>query len=117
MALVSEGCIDHEIDRYGSTVDLIIKSSTYSDWGDESCSTTSSSIIAVHNDIQGGEDFNREGIYYPGDKIFFCKSDQSNLDKGNEIKFSSKYYKINEVIEHHLEDQDYVKEVRCGKVK
>lgn len=117
MAIVNELEIDNEIDNYGSSVTLIIKNMSYSDYGDESCSTTSTTLVAVHNDISGEEEFNREGIYSPGDKVFFCKHDQTNLTNGNEIVYDSEYFRINQVINHHLEDQDYVKEVRCNKVK
>jgi len=117
MAIIHQDYVDLEIDRYGTSVVLIKKVMAYSDWGDESASTTSTKIVAVHNDIAGGEDFNREGIYGPGDKVFFCRSNQSDLTQGNEIIYKDAYYKINEVINHHLEEQDYVKEVRCGKVR
>ena len=116
MTIINNLDIDNEIDNYGSSITLIVKTKVYSDYGDESCSTTSTTIIAVHNDISGDEEFNREGIYIPGDKVFFCKHDQDNLEHGNEIVYNSNFYKINQVINHHLEDQDYVKEVRCNKV-
>lgn len=115
MATVSTSLVDSEINRYGSTISMVAKTTAYTEWGDESCSTTTTTTVAVHNDISGDEDFNTAGIYRPGDKIFFFKSDAS-LTEGNEIIFGSKYYRITEIITHHLEDQDYVSEVRCKKV-
>ena len=95
----------------------MIKTCTYTDYGGESCSTTSTSFIAVHNDMSGEEEFNKEGVYSSGDKVFFAKHDQDNLDEGNEIVYNSDYYRINQAINHHLQETDYVKEIRCIKVK
>jgi hypothetical protein len=117
MNIVNEQEIDDEISNYGTSITLVIKNSTYTDYGDESCSTTSVTFVAVHNDMSGEEDFNKEGIYSVGDKVFFAKHDQTNLDEGNEIIYNSDYFRINQVINHHLQEQDYVKEVRCVKVK
>lgn len=118
MKIVDEYEIDREIENYGSSITLIIKNNkTYTDYGDESCSTTSVNFIAVHNDILGDEEFNKEGIYNSGDKVFFCKHNQTNLEEGNEIIYQNGSYRINDVVNHHLQEQDYVKEVRCVKIK
>jgi len=117
MNIINEQEIDDEINNYGSSITLIIKNGTFNDYGDESCSTTSITFVAVHNDISGEEDFNKEGIYSPGDKVFFAKHDQENLDNGNEIIYNSNSFRINQVVNHHIQEQDYVKEVRCIKVK
>ena len=117
MNIINEQEIDDEINNYGTSITLIIKNGTVNDYGDESCSTTSITFVAIHNDMSGEEDFNKEGIYNPGDKVFFAKHDQTDLEEGNEIKYGSEYFRINQVINHHLQEQDYVKEVRCIKIK
>ncbi len=115
--MVSPATIDSAIDRFGSSITLRVKTmSTTSDRGDEYYTTSDSTIIAVHNDIVGDEEFNREGIYRPGDKVFFAKSTQSNLSPGNEVIYDSSVFKIRDVVNHHIQSNDFVKEVRCSKV-
>ena len=117
MSIVSPNIIDREINRYGSSVILRINTaSTTSEYGDTFYSTSDSTITAIHNDIQGDEEFNKEGIYKPGDKVFFIKSDQSNLKVGNSIIFDSSIYRIKEIVAHHIGSSDFVQEIRCSKV-
>jgi len=115
--MVSSGLIDSAITRLGTSITLSVNTvSTSSEYGDEYYSTSDSTLIAVHNDIQGDEEFNKEGIYRPGDKVFFAKSTESNLSPGNNILYNSEIFKIKDVISHHIQDKDFVKEIRCSKI-
>jgi len=114
---VSVTIVDRQIDRYGEDVILITASeTTYSAWGDMSQTTSSSTITVVHNDINGDEEFNREGRYSPGDKTFFAKSTVTGLSVANKIKFDENNYEIKDVITHRLQGATQCHEVRCNKV-
>jgi len=115
--MVYDSIIDSEIDNLGSTVKIVSKSGIeYDDWGNEYTSSESSSTIAVPNDIQGDENFVIEGNYQPGDKTFFFKSDESNLEVGNNITFNSVTYRIKDVISHNIQDEQQQYEVRCKRL-
>lgn len=109
--------VDRAIARYGENVTLTVITPTYSDYGDiSSTSTSTSTITVVHNDIGGDEEFNKEGRYQPGDKVFFCKSSTSNLSLGNTITFNETDYEIKDVITHRTQGSTFVFEIRCSKV-
>jgi hypothetical protein len=115
---VSPNQVNSQIDRFGSQVILRVNTiSTSSPWGDRSYTTSDSVITVVINDLSGDEVFNKEGIYKPGDKVFFAKSTQDNLDVGNEIIYDSTIYRIKDPIKHHFGQNDQVQEVRCSKVE
>jgi len=114
---VNQNIVDRAISKYGESATLIVASqTTYSDYGDFSQTTSSSTITVVHNDIQGDEEFNKDGRYRPGDKVFFAKSDVSGLAVSNRIKFNGATYEIKDVITHHIQGKDMVHEVRCGRI-
>ena len=109
--------VDREINKYGSTITLVdVTSRTFSDWGDETKTTSNTTLTAVPNDISGMEEWNKEGRYVPGDKLFFCKSDETNLEVGNRIIFGTKTYEIKEVIEHNIQDATQCFEIRASKI-
>ena len=114
--MVSPAVIDTAIDRLGEDVVLSEKSKSYSTWGDESYTTSNSTIVVVHNDIIGDEGFNREGRYKPGDKVFFAKSAVTGADVGNSIIFNGQEFEIKDTVRHHIQNQDFVREIRCGKI-
>lgn len=115
MTDVSASIVNNEIDRYGTSVTLSSNTNTYSDWGDKTVSTSVTTITVVHNDITGAEEFNREGIYRPGDKVFFCKSTDT-VNEGDYIIFRSNTYEIKQVITHYIQATQQVQEARCNKV-
>ena len=96
--------ISNEIDELGNTIYLVSKgTTTRNEWGDEVSGTTSSeSITAVINDISGDEEFNREGIFSPGDKVFFMKYDEYLSEPNKDsyyIIYNSDNYKIMQVLQ------------------
>ena len=114
--MVNQYVCDKQIDRYGESVSLrTVNSSTLSDWGDVTEATSDTTITAVLNDIQGDEEFNSEGRYQPGDKVFFVKSDVS-VSVNDKIIFDSNTYEIKDVIAHRLQGKSMVKELRTSKV-
>ena len=109
--------IDKDIDRYGSSIDVNITSSvTYSDWGDKNSSSDATSTTAIINDIDGSEDFNKEGIFIPGDKVFFFKSTETGLAEDNTITFDSIEYNIIKIISHKWHNTTQQHEVRCKRI-
>jgi len=116
--MVNPKNIDSIIDRRGSTVIILEKGDiTYNDWGDESSDTSSStSTVAVVNDITGQEEFNKDGIFVPGDKIFFFKSTEIELNNQNTISFNDSIYNIRQVVSHNFEDNVQQYEVRGKKI-
>ena len=107
---------DNVIDSLGSTVTLKIKTSSNSKYGDESYSSTSVSIIVGVNDINGEENWNREGVFIPGDKLFFIKSSVSDITEGNLITYRSNNYEIAQVISPDISGNLQFYEVRAHKV-
>lgn len=115
--MVYDSAIDLEIDNFGSPVKIVSKSGiVYDDWGNEYTSSESNSTIAVPNDVQGDEDFVIEGNYQPGDKIFFFKSDENNLEAGNNIVFNEVTYRIQDVISHNIQGEQQQYEIRCKRL-
>ena len=116
MSGVNPYLIDKYVDKYGSTITLGIVTQTFSNWGDASETTSDSTIIAVVNVMNQESDLVKAGILHAGDKVFYCKSTQQNLDRENTIIHNNLKYKINEVLDHSLKDTAYVKEVRAKKI-
>lgn len=115
--MVNQYIVDAKIDKYGEEVTLITADQiTYSKWGDELQTTSSSTLTVIHNDISGDEEFNVEGRYRPGDKVFFAKSNATGLAVGNKILFNSNSYEIKDVITHRIEGKNMCSEIRCSKV-
>jgi hypothetical protein len=115
--MVAPTDIDNDIDYYGSTVILTVKSGIlYDDWGNEYYDETTISTVAVPNDITGGEEYNTEGVFVPGDKVFFFKSTESYLENGNTVTFGSNTYRITEIVSHNLQNKQFPYEVRCKKI-
>lgn len=107
---------DDVIESLGCTVTLKIKTSSFSKYGDESANTSSISIIAGVNDINGEEDWNREGVFVPGDKLFFIKSSVSGITEGNLITYRSNDYEIAQIISPDISDNLQFYEVRAHKI-
>ena len=73
--------IKRAISRFGESVTLQINGSeSISKWGDSNYTTSNQTITVVHNDIQGDEEFNKDGKFRPGDKVFFGKFDVSRIE-------------------------------------
>ena len=113
--MVSQVIVDTSIDKYGEEVTLRTVTETFSDWGDAMEANSDSTITVVHNDIVGDEEFNKDGRFHPGDKVFFSKS--SIVPNVNDkIIFNSSTYQIKDVITHHIQGKNFVSEIRCSKV-
>jgi len=110
--------ITNEIDYYGSTVTLrTVTDGSYSKWGDASETTSDeTSLKAMVQVLDQSDDLVQEGIFQTGDKIFWFKSTQTGLNRGNRIQHNSKWYEIDEVIEHDVADSSYVIEIRTKKI-
>lgn len=120
MGLNFTGDIGAEIDLIGATVSLVTKgTSTFSDYGDEIFGTTSSeTFTAVVNDVNGDEEFNKEGIFSPGDKVFFAKNSIDLTEKNKDtyyIGYDSEDYKIVTVLQPISGSTIQVKEIRCKR--
>ena len=112
----SGSVIAAQIERFGENVTLRTVTNSYSDWGDATATTSDTTIKAVYNDIVGDEQFNKDGRYQSGDKVFFCKSTQTGLAVGNRIIWNSETFEIKDVVRHRLSGANTVFEVRCGKI-
>ncbi len=116
--MVYDSRIDDEIDYYGT--DITFYSPTgiiYTDkWGNSSNDINSSSITVVLNDVTGGEEWNTEGQFVPGDKLLFLKSsDDLNID--DYVEINSEYYKVvQKPIRHNVQNENQQKEVPVKRV-
>ena len=109
--------IENEIDYYGEDVTLRVNSATtFNDYGDESITTSDSTIKAFVNVLSQNDEIVKEGKFQSGDKTFFIKGDQTNLDRGNFIIHDSKQYKIDDVVQAFVGGTNYVYEVRTKKI-
>ena len=110
--------IINSIERFGDLVTLrVVTDSSYSKWGDaaETVSDTAN-IRVVVNILNQNESLVKEGFFQQGDKRFFFKSNQENLDRGNRIYHDSKWYEIVEVIPYSLSGIKYSIEVLAKKI-
>lgn len=110
--------IANEIEQLGSTVTVrAITDDSYSKWGDATESTVdTASVKAMVQILTQADELVKEGVFQAGDKIFWFKSDQSNIIRGNRIQHDSKWYEIVNLIKHSLADVDYLIEARTKKV-
>jgi len=110
--------IANEIEFLGSTVTVrAITDDSYSKWGDARESTSDTEDIkAMVQTLTQADELVKEGVFQAGDKIFWFKSDQSNITRGNRISHDSKWYEIVEVLTHTLADTTYLKEAKTKKV-
>lgn len=109
--------IINEISHYGSTITIRkVVDSSYSKWGDASESTEDTSITAIAQVLSQNDELVKEGIFQSGDKIFFIKPTESNIDRGNRIVHGSNEYEIVETVEHEAGDTTYLIEARAKKV-
>lgn len=58
----------------------------------------------------------KDGIFRSGDKIFWFKSSESNVSRGNKIYHDSKWYLIDTIDEHSTGDTKFVYEVVARKI-
>ena len=110
--------IHNELDYFGSTVTLrVVTDSSYTKWGDATESTSDTTGIKAMVQVLSQEDeLVKESTFQSGDKVFWFKPDQGNIERGNRIYHSSKWYEINEVIEHTTGDITYILEARTKKI-
>jgi hypothetical protein len=108
--------VDKYVDKYGSTVTLKVVNQSFSKYGDASETSSDASVIAVVNVMDQGSELVKQGIMHEGDKVFYFKSTQGDLDRENIIVHRDKQYKIDNVLDHQLADEDYVLEVRTKKI-
>lgn len=102
MGLDMSQAIGSVIDLFSvnTTVTLTRVTDTADKFGDLSSTTTSETIIAAVNEITGEEDWNKYGVFVPGDKLFFIKSSVTVPANGDKITYRSIVYKIMRVNSH-----------------
>lgn len=83
-----------------ATITLTTVTETADKYGDNSESTTSKTITATVNEITGEEDWNKYGVFVPGDKLFFIKSSVTVPVNNDKITYRSITYKIVKVNTH-----------------
>jgi len=119
MPIVPINIVNREINRFGTDVVVrTISNDTYSDWGDADEIITSSEIKTAFVQVLTHEDeLVQEGYLRLGDKIFWFKGDETNINLGNRIKHASGWYKVIEVIQHYSQGNVYAIEARARKVQ
>lgn len=117
--MVFNEIINAEVTHYGEAVTVrVVPTDYYNEHGDlnESSSYSDTTTIAVPN-ILGNEDLEvREGRFRNGDKRFFFKSTESDLDNGNRIQHDDSWYEIEDVLKHRLKGEIAGFEVMARKV-
>ena len=119
MAQIPLNIINKEIDLLGELVTITVKSSkTYSDWGDESATETStSSIKAIYNVYSNANTFQKEGNFQGSEITFFFKSDQSGIENGTNVtRANGEIYSIVDTREHGVEGNIHVIEAVVEKI-
>lgn len=116
--MVYDSVIDSEIDEWGESVNINKITKAYNSRGDEyQSSASTSTVTVVVNDINGDEEFNVEGRYKPGDKTFFAKSSNTDVEVGDNVIHLGNKYHIRDVIRHRLSGENQVVEIRTSKTE
>ena len=87
-----------------ATVTIKTVTETADKFGDLSKTTTSEEITVAVNEITGEEDWNKYGVFVPGDKLFFIKSSVTAPTNGDKITYRGVDYKIMRVNKHDTGD-------------
>lgn len=117
MVINLKSVLSKAIELFKSDVTLKIKSSVYSIYGDETPNTSNVTTIATVNDVSGDEEWNVEGVFVPGDKVFFFKGDQVGVEAGNIVELNSVEYEISqEPIKHIIGNNIQHIETRAKKI-
>ena len=119
MATIPGNIADREIEKLGELVTITVKSSSsYSDWGDEVATETSTSNIkAIYNVYSNQSTSYKEGEFQSSEITFFFKSDQSGIVNGTKITRSDgEQYVIMDTRKHGLYGNIYVKEALVQKI-
>jgi len=119
MPQIPTNIIDKEIDKLGELVTLTVKTAeTYSDWGDETATTTDySSIKAIFNVYGRQRSYNPEGPFTETSITFFFKSTQSYISIGTKItRANGEVYEIYDYRDHGAHGNTYVFEALVKKV-
>lgn len=120
MALNVSNLIHDQISLNGTSISLIpVSGQSYDDYGDESYTKgTTCTVTAVINDISGDESWNRDGIFDPGDKVFFMAYNEVLTEDNKDsyyIYYNSDSYKIMQVLQPKMGTVVQVKEARCKR--
>jgi len=118
MVGINTDIVNTEIEHYGEDITLLgVSSATYSDWGDVSQTTSSSSIKAIYNVYGKGAEYQTEGEFTEGEVTFFIKSTTQNIDNDSEIlRSNGERYKVRDHRDHSLFGTSYVREVLVNRV-
>jgi len=110
--------IINEIDYFGSTITVrAVTDDSYSKWGDATESTSDDATIkAMVQTLTQADELVKEGIFQAGDKLFWFKPTETNINRGNRIQHNSLWYEIVEVIKSEVGDITYLIEARTKKV-
>ncbi len=116
-SLLNTRFIDREIEYLGTEVTLrAVTDSSHSKWGDATESTSDTTKTAFIQVLSQEDELVQEGIFQSGDKLFWFRSSETNIDRGNRIQHNSLWYEIVEVIEHEATNTNFVIEARTKKV-
>lgn len=109
--------ITNEINYYGTSITLrTVTDSSYSKWGDATESTSDSTKTAFVQTLTSEDQYVKEGIFQAGDKIFWFKGNETNINSGNRIQHNNLWYEITKVIDHGVGGTTYVIEVQVRKI-
>ena len=108
----------NEINYFGDNVTVrAVTDDDYSKWGDaEESIEDTENLKAFVNILTQNDQEVKEGIFQAGDKKFFFKSNQGNLNRGNRIYHDSKWYEIDSITNYTSGDVQYAVEVVAKKV-
>ena len=119
MPQIPTNLINKEIELLGELVTITVKSAqTYSDWGDETATETSTTEVKAIYNVYGRESVsNIEGKFQDGQLTFFFKSDQAGIENGTKVTRSKgEVFSIDDVRAHGVEGNILVQEALVQKV-
>ena len=115
--LIERNFINKEMDNLGESVTVrVVTKDSYSKWGDAAESTSDTTSIKCFINIMTQDDQEvKEGVFKTGDIRFWFKGDQT-INRGDRIKYDSKWYKVTDLIPIVLAGTTLVKDVRVSKI-
>jgi|GEM_PF-3373792 len=109
--------VTNEINYYGTqTTVRVVTNTEYSKWGDATETTSDETKTAFVQILRQEDEIVKEGIFKSGDKIFWFKGNETNINRGNRIQHSGKWYEIIETIEHEVAGTVFIIEARTKKI-
>jgi len=112
---LGDNLVNNEIDYFGTSVTLRTVNSTYNERGDPTETTSDSTKTAFIQILTQSDELVKEGIFRSGDKLFWFKGNDTNINRGNRIQHNGLWYEIVEEISHEVSGTNYVIEARTKK--